>query len=259
MTQRNKTYLYDGSFNGFLTGIFESFERKEFDVNIVRLNDYQAAFFEDVLTVETNWAQSKRVWKGLNNYLNRQDLKRIYYAFLSENSKVIQAIFKTIQIIFIQKNGSIINNYGDEQVLLIDQYYTKVRRERHRMKAFIRFQQMQPNQYVAIIEPDFNVLPLIIKFFKERYADQHWLIFDTKRRYGALYANGIVEEVERSVDEKNALVRQQPIEIKEDDANYQRLWQQYFKSTNIEARKNTKLHLQHVPKRYWKYITEKRP
>ena len=31
----------------------------------------------------------------------------------------------------------------------------------------------------------------------------------------------------------------------------------YFKSTNIVARKNTKLHTQHVPKRYWKYLTEK--
>ena len=32
---------------------------------------------------------------------------------------------------------------------------------------------------------------------------------------------------------------------------------EYFKSTNIKSRKNMKLHLQHVPKRYWKYLTEK--
>jgi probable DNA metabolism protein len=38
---------------------------------------------------------------------------------------------------------------------------------------------------------------------------------------------------------------------------YQHLWQQYFKSVNIVSRKNTKLHIQHMPKRYWKYLTEK--
>ena len=38
---------------------------------------------------------------------------------------------------------------------------------------------------------------------------------------------------------------------------YQKLWHSYFQSINIEARKNTKLHLQHVPRRYWKYLTEK--
>jgi probable DNA metabolism protein len=38
---------------------------------------------------------------------------------------------------------------------------------------------------------------------------------------------------------------------------YQRLWQQYFTSVNIAARKNTKLHIQHMPKRYWKFLPEK--
>jgi hypothetical protein len=28
--------------------------------------------------------------------------------------------------------------------------------------------------------------------------------------------------------------------------------------TNIKERKNDKLHVQHVPKRYWKYLTEKK-
>lgn len=31
----------------------------------------------------------------------------------------------------------------------------------------------------------------------------------------------------------------------------------HFKSTNITERKNTKLHVQHIPKRYWRYLTEK--
>jgi probable DNA metabolism protein len=39
---------------------------------------------------------------------------------------------------------------------------------------------------------------------------------------------------------------------------YQTLWQQYFTSINIKARKNMKLHIQHMPKRYWKYLVEKK-
>src|SRR5690606_39662819 len=37
----------------------------------------------------------------------------------------------------------------------------------------------------------------------------------------------------------------------EAEEKFQQLWKQYFKSTNIVERKNDKLHLQHVPKRYW--------
>ncbi|RZL34744.1 MAG: DUF4130 domain-containing protein, partial [Pedobacter sp.] len=46
-------------------------------------------------------------------------------------------------------------------------------------------------------------------------------------------------------------------QLNEKEELYTHLWKDYFKSTNIESRKNTKLHVQHVPKRYWKYLTEK--
>ena len=45
----------------------------------------------------------------------------------------------------------------------------------------------------------------------------------------------------------------------EEENLYQMLWQQYFSSVNIKARKNTKLHIQHMPRRYWKFLTEKQP
>jgi probable DNA metabolism protein len=38
---------------------------------------------------------------------------------------------------------------------------------------------------------------------------------------------------------------------------YQQLWQQYFTRVNIVSRKNTKLHTQHIPKRYRKFLPEK--
>ncbi|MGB1209996.1 MAG: DUF4130 domain-containing protein, partial [Lacinutrix venerupis] len=43
------------------------------------------------------------------------------------------------------------------------------------------------------------------------------------------------------------------------ELEFQQLWKDYFKSTNIKSRKNMKLHIQHVPKRYWKYLSEKSP
>ena len=39
---------------------------------------------------------------------------------------------------------------------------------------------------------------------------------------------------------------------------YQQLWCTYFDSVNITARKNMKLYIQHMPKRYWRYLTEKK-
>ncbi len=49
------------------------------------------------------------------------------------------------------------------------------------------FELLQDEMYFAKIEPDFNVLPLIQKHFKDRYADQKWMIFDLKRNFGIIY------------------------------------------------------------------------
>ena len=43
----------------------------------------------------------------------------------------------------------------------------------------------------------------------------------------------------------------------EEETKYQKLWQRYFFKTNIPERKNLKMHHQMLPKRYWKYLTEK--
>ena len=109
----------------------------------------------------------------------------------------------------------------------------------------------------AIIEPDFNVLPLITQFFKNRYADQRWLIFDVRRNYGYYY--NLEELIEVSNESEGQVQNPYDLEIDIDpkELEYQQLWKTYFKSTNIEARKNLKLHLRHVPKRYWKYLVEK--
>ncbi|WP_340696552.1 DUF4130 domain-containing protein [Flavobacterium gyeonganense] len=37
------------------------------------------------------------------------------------------------------------------------------------------------------------------------------------------------------------------------------MWRRYFSSVTIESRKNMKLHIQHMPKRYWKNLIEKIP
>lgn len=120
------------------------------------------------------------------------------------------------------------------------------------MEAFVCFELSCDGIYYAVIEPDFNVLPLIIKHFKARYADQKWVIFDQKRHYG-MYYDGSDMQI---ISEAALAPRGTPHAA---EVAFQRLWQIYFRHTNIQERKNNKLHLQHVPMRYWKYLSEKKP
>ena len=126
------------------------------------------------------------------------------------------------------------------------------------MEAFIRFQHTADGIFYCGIDPDFNVLPLIINHFKNRYADQQWIIYDIKRNYGLFYDLEKVEEIKLDFTDQNTKASlSTPSVLSEKEGLYAVLWKDYFKSANIPARKNTKLHVQHVPKRYWKYLTEK--
>ena len=125
------------------------------------------------------------------------------------------------------------------------------------MEAFIRFQQNADGIFYCGIDPDFNVLPLIATHFRNRYADQQWIIYDLKRNYGLFYDLSKVEEIKIDFNQRQKTTGIANAIVSEKEGLYALLWKDYFKSTNIQARKNTKLHVQHVPKRYWKYLTEK--
>ena len=250
-------YIIEDAYAGFLTAVFESFERKHFDVKIRTKEEVQISFFEEVFDIQTDSEKAKRVLKGLKSKVGDQTAQSFYRAFLSEDHDARDAAFYIIQKIFTDQ-PKILSNFGDDRVILFDKTLTKIRREAHRMKAFIRFQKSSDGQYYAIIDPDFNVLPLIVSFFKKRYADQSWLIYDVKRNYGVFFDQSNLIEVQLSTIQKDSMIQQSSsITLDEKEEHFQNLWKQYFKSTNIEARKNMKLHLQHVPRRYWKYLVEK--
>lgn len=250
-------YIYDGSYQGLLTAVFTAFEHKEFDTKLVIKSDFQAALFDVTKHIHSDEEKSNRVQHGLLKIFPKDKVMDFWHAFLIEDQQIHQIIFELIVYSF-KGNSLILQNYGDDRVLKFHQALRKVSRERHRMKAFVRFQKGSDGMYVAIIEPDFNVLPLIISFFRKRYADQQWLIYDNKRQYGIHYDLQTVTEV--TISEEVSKTLQQParyIEVDLEDSRYTKLWFSYFQSTNIEARKNIKLHLRHVPKRYWKYLPEK--
>ena len=252
------TYVFDGSFEGLLTAIFEFYEHKPEKIQLVWQKFYQPAMLEETVFIINDEAKAKRVWKGLQKKLSPDGLNQFYTAYLSEQPQTFQDLFDYACYIFNNPAGAE-KNFGNPHVIAISQIVKKVGRERHRMKAFIRFQKTADGMYYAPIEPDFNVLPLIAYFFKNRYADQQWIIYDVKRKYGLYYNLHTVTEVTyefvSEIDTKKVTLPAELADSKEELASI--LWKDYFNSTNIPARKNMKLHIQHVPKRYWKYLNEK--
>jgi len=254
-----ETYVFDGSLAGLLSAVFTAYERKSDAVKIVDQGSYQPDLLGGEIRIYSDHRQAARVWQGLSKHIGTEGLGRFYAAFLGEDPKGYQSLFDLSRAIF-DRGGDVMGDFGNVHVLFVWQLARKVHREKHRMEAFVRFQQLADGLFFAVVEPDYNVLPLIREHFAERYADQRWLIYDLRREYGLYYDGDRVEEVFLEFD-VNAGKQHHPSLpenlLAEDEPLYQRLWKGYFCHANIPMRKNTKLHIRHIPKRYWRYLTEK--
>jgi len=248
--------LYDGSFDGFLCCVFWTYNQKT--PNPIIQKDFSSTnqLFSITEQIETDTIKAKRVWSSFQKLTSKVEQRNIFKAFLSEIKGVENTILNYMQSAFLSKQSKGNIDYGNKDILKISQVARMVNREKHRMEAFVRFKLTKDNLYVSVIEPDFNVLPLIIYHFKDRYADQKWIIYDAKRKYGIHYDLNTVELI--TFDHHfntNHQVTEQNLDHTESD--FQELWSTYYKNVNIKSRKNTKLHRQHIPKRYWKHLTEK--
>lgn len=249
--------IYDGSFEGLLTAIFEVYEYKWTSVQIAIEDKMQPNIFGTKHFIVTNTEKADRVLNGLKKKISSAAINQFYKAFLSEEKGIENTLLNYVRYILSSKL-TVEYDYSNSFVLTVKQTARKTDREKHRMEAFIRFQLTKDGLYYAICQPDYNVLPLIENHFKNRYADQRWLIYDANRKYGIYYDLHNVESVNISFNEDVGNGKNIAAIFDNQEELYQQLWQQYFKSVNIVSRKNTKLHIQHMPKRYWKYLTEKK-
>ncbi|WP_178988595.1 TIGR03915 family putative DNA repair protein [Winogradskyella schleiferi] len=255
---KNKNLIYDGTFDGFLSAIFYVFEHKLKSASIQNEFVVQQGLFSEVERIITDEGKANRVWKGIKSKLSSRGSYQLYYAFLSEQSGVEALLLDYIRYA-LSKVTPVDKDYAHPSVLKIAQIAKSVGREKHRMEAFVRFRLTKDDIYFANIEPDFNVLPLIEKHFKRRYADQKWVIYDIRRGYGLYYDLETVEIVNMDFPANFDFTKTDDEFFSTQEFEFQKLWQDYFKATNIASRKNMKLHVRHVPKRYWKYLSEKQP
>ncbi|MFD0750260.1 TIGR03915 family putative DNA repair protein [Mucilaginibacter calamicampi] len=251
------TIIYDGTYKGWLTAVFEIYEHKLQDITFAREGEPAASLFGVTHHVVTNQGKAERVLNGLKQKLSADGLNQLYKTFFSEVDKFDEKMWRYVQYVFASAHN-VEGDLSNNAIWEVRQAAKFVHRESHRMKAFIRFKLTKDQLFYAIVEPDCAVLPLIADHFKKRYADQRWLIYDARRRYGVYYDLETSSHVELTF---NTSASAQNITELYDEREefFQDMWRRYFGSVNIKARKNLRLHVQHMPKRYWKYLTEKHP
>ena len=256
-------YVFDNTLDGLLTAVFDSFFLHQEPEMLLAEGEQLPLFADKPHMVMTDNEKAARVWKGLEKHLSRDGLHMIAISWLSEEQALNQPLFNFVCKAFrLPACSGIEQNASDPDVLAVRNTCRRVLHEQLRMKQFIRFQKAKDGTYLAVVSPDHNVLPLIIDHFQDRFNDQPWLIYDAKRHYGYYYDGTnapirITFEDEASVPFDLTNGKLEADVLSSDDALFQQLWRTYFKAICIKERMNPRKQLSDMPRRYWKYMTEK--
>lgn len=242
------TYVYDGSFEGLLTAIYEAYYRRKEPSAIMSEQGLQQDLLMRYVHIETDPAKSDRVYTSIWCNISTTALKNVYHTFLSEDPEAGTMIYRYLRLGW--KMGSRVDlHLSDETVFKIMDINRRLEFEVHRLMGFVRFRQVEGGIYYSAISPDNNVVELLAPHFAERLSDQQWIIHDVKRKLAALYNRKTWIMSEFTAGDI-------PADTAE-ETQYARLWKQFFKTLAIPSHTNPKLQRQLMPRRYWEHLVEK--
>ena len=132
-------FLYDHTFEGLLTALFDAYARKTFPEALLTAGEPLPLFCDEVHTVVTDPEKSERVWKALRKKLSAAGLASVTGCWLSELPEAPMLLMRYLRKVF-DSPRNIETHYADPDVLAVWQLGRKVSGERMRVLQFMRFQ-----------------------------------------------------------------------------------------------------------------------
>jgi probable DNA metabolism protein len=134
------TLIYDGTFESFLCAVFDVYYYKFSEPFITTEKDFKGNIYQQIHQVQTIEKNHDRIWKGLQKKLSNDSVQQFYKTFLSELPSIENTLLQYAQYVF-DSDKNIEKDYSHAAVLIVFQTAKKVHREKHRMEAFVRFQE----------------------------------------------------------------------------------------------------------------------
>ena len=239
------SYRYDGSFDGLLCCVFESYARREMPDDILPPDRTQTTLFP-VREIETDPRRAGRVMASIPRAMGGEApdfVRRAFLTCLPDRER---------QILCFLREGyrcgpSVMNRLTDDAVAPLWKAVRFLERESHLYKGFLRFSDFH-GALAAEMEPKNIVLPLLVRHFCERFPHERFLIYDRSHGMALTYRPG-----------RPAIIPVEELELPapdEEERDVRALWRLYYRTIEVPGRHNPRCRMGHMPRRYWQYLTE---
>ena len=245
MAWEQMVFQYDGTFEGFLCCVFESYVHKEFPIAFYSDEEGCVLSFYSVRTVNTVEEHAQRVYRSLVK-VSPAAAQLTRKAFLTCLADKELHIYRLIRKLY-REGSSFLKNQADEVYHPIAKALRHMSGEVEKLRGFVRFSDYN-GILGAEIEPKNRVLPLLRHHFCSRYANESLFIYDRNHKELLLYTKGRSRIVPVE-DFRPALPG-------EEEVHYRALWKRFYETIAIKERTNPRCQNSFLPKRYRGTMTE---
>ena len=240
-------YQYDGTFDGFLCCIYESYVNKEFPIAFDSDGEWVFSLCP-VRTVITVPEHARRVYLSLmkRSPSAGEVFRKGFLTCMEQREEHLYALARHLY----DAGGGILKNRSDEAYYPVATAIRHLDGELEKLRGFVRFSDLG-GVLGAEIEPKNRVLPLLRRHFCARYANESFFIYDRTHRELLLYAKGT-----------SRLLTADSFEMAnpcEDEYFYRNLWKKFYDTIAIKERYNPRCQNTQMPKRYRGTMTEFQP
>lgn len=236
-------YQYDGSLEGFLCCVYESYVYKEIPAAFCCDEDPVSLY--DVRTVVTQSEHSQRVSRGIANRSTKalSVVRRGFLTCLPDKELCLYTFIRKL----LSDGPGFMRDLSDPACYPLYRAIRHMNGELEKLRGFIRFSDYG-GTLGAEIEPKNRVLPLLGGHFCQRYANETFFIYDRTHHDILLHSNG--RSFITQIDEF------QPALPESEELHFRALWKRFFQSVTIYERENPRCQNSFLPKRYRGTMTE---
>ena len=243
----------EDSLEGILTAIYEAFLQKKKmtdfqngDISICIGEGQSRMLFATEIEVRTDLDKAYKTLGAVQRQISFQAYNQVISALCHFAPDRGDAVLGFL-IYGFSKGSCVTEDYANPYVMRVMELARKTNNESHNYCGFIRFHDMGKFLY-GEVEPKCDVLPMVKGHFDDRYPNEHYVIYDKKRKY-ALVHRAFGDSIFVSGEEWN-------VNREDYRDGFEELWKSYFQSIAIEARKNPNCQNTLLPKWYRKNMLE---
>ncbi len=247
----------EDSIDGIFSGVYDAWASRLGHRNIQLSSSPNANYtlFCEYIPVTADFEKSRKVSRTLIQRVGAAFYEDICSCAMADGSlkklpmDKANAIYQTIVLALACKKGAdVLQQLSEPCIFCVFLLRRQTRNEAHHLLEFLRFSELENGILFAQIHPKNDVLPILAPHFANRLPLENFIIYDATHQTAAVH--GASKEY-LIADARDLPLKRQMQQFSTNEAHFRSLWRAFFDTICVEERKNPKLQIQNIPKRFW--------